>query len=112
MVEVSEIFFGNSYALNDQENLKAFVKKVKNVKGWYCGFERSMGRLYSQLCFKIEYKSREDFEKNFTIMNTDFVKGLELLGFTIADFDETRVKVSVLEYKKTTTFREWRKNHD
>jgi len=37
MVEVSEIFFGNSFALNDKENLKAFVNKVKNVKGWYCG---------------------------------------------------------------------------
>ena len=43
-------------------------------------------------------------------MNNDFVGGLASLGYTVDNFDENNVKVSVLEYKEPTTFRDWQTN--
>ena len=110
MVEVTEMFYGKGFALDKVENAKGLVAKVKGIKGWNGEVKKDKRCFRTYFTFKMTFNSKEDYERNFTVMNNDFVGGLASLGYTVDNFDESNVKVSVLEYKEPTTFRDWQTN--
>lgn len=97
MVEVTEMFYGKAFALDKADDAKEFAGKTVGVKGWISGIENDKRCFRTYFTFKSQYKNTEEYEKCFTVMNNDFVKGLELLGYTATNFDSENIKVSVLE---------------
>lgn len=110
MVEVTEMFWGTGFALDQKNKAFDFVKRVNKKKGWIGLVYKNKWCYRTYFTFKKEYESKDDYKKNFTVLNSDFVEGINSLGYTVENFNVSTVTVSVLEYKKPTTFREWRNN--
>ena len=65
--------------------------------------------------FVKDYESRENYEKNFTVLNDDMVNILTQFGVSDISAYENKIEVVLLDEPKTTTSEEpmtWRKWHE